>query len=238
MSSLMPNFTDALNERLRKEAVRSARRSRRTQAGAAALVTVLAATGVLLSTTGFWTTGQTSLARAAEPLTALAPTVSGEVRLRDVAATLGDGAVLERGWSVPALKGSVFLAHNNARWCLSVPDPATSQPDVERGQSCKSTAAYRDRGLSLTIGNRFVAVLPDGIPDPTVTKPMGAPTSLTRIDRGLVLSPPLQEGSVIERVTAAGKTVTDRFDPPDVRVWNCPDGSFKVADRSGPNPCP
>jgi hypothetical protein len=69
--------------------------------------------------------------------------------------THGDIENLVRAWSVPALKGHVYLERRGDDWCLSAPDPLSPLPDIERGMGCDAG----DYGASLTIGRNYAAVI-------------------------------------------------------------------------------
>jgi hypothetical protein len=83
--------------------------------------------------------------------------------LRDtdaVRADLASGGELARAWNVPSLKGHVHLIRTPDRWCLSAPDPATDQPEIERGKTCTDAATFAERGIQLGIGSTAVSVGP------------------------------------------------------------------------------
>jgi hypothetical protein len=75
-------------------------------------------------------------------------------------ALLGPGHTVVRAWSVPEYKGHVILSRKGDEWCLSAPDPATNQPDIERGVGCVPDARFQSKGVELTIGGNRVAVAP------------------------------------------------------------------------------
>ena len=71
---------------------------------------------------------------------------------------LGPGATIVRAWSVPEYKGHVILSRRGTDWCLSVPDPVSEQPDIERGSTCAPDARFRSRGIELNIGGNDVEI--------------------------------------------------------------------------------
>ena len=73
---------------------------------------------------------------------------------------LGPGAEIVRAWSVPEYKGHVILSRSGTDWCLSVPDPVSDQPDIERGSSSTPDARFQSRGIELGIGGNRVEVAP------------------------------------------------------------------------------
>jgi hypothetical protein len=71
---------------------------------------------------------------------------------------LGPGATVMRAWSVPEFKGHVILARSGTDWCLSMPDPVSTQPDIERGSTCQPDARFRSRGIKIGMGGNDVEV--------------------------------------------------------------------------------
>jgi hypothetical protein len=62
----------------------------------------------------------------------------------------GASGRLERAWSTPWLQGpraQVFLLRKASDWCLSLPDPAPSQPG-DRGVGCSLDSEFRRFGIS------------------------------------------------------------------------------------------
>ena len=76
-------------------------------------------------------------------------------------------AELVRAWSVPELKGDVYLTTTDGKWCLSVPDPLTDLPQMERGSTCGEP----ERTISLRLGGYVVAVVVDPARTPEVRYP-------------------------------------------------------------------
>jgi len=71
---------------------------------------------------------------------------------------LGPDATIVRAWSVPEYRGHVILSRSGTDWCLSVPDPASPQPDIDRGSTCQPDARFRSRGIELNVGGNDVEV--------------------------------------------------------------------------------
>jgi hypothetical protein len=93
--------------------------------------------------------------------------------LRDTRAVRDDiasGGELVRAWKVPALRGDVHLIRKPDGWCISVPDPLTDQPNLERGKTCTDSAAFQQRGLWIGIGSTSVTVGPAADAPLVVTK--------------------------------------------------------------------
>jgi hypothetical protein len=73
---------------------------------------------------------------------------------------LRPGDEIVRAWLVPEYKGHVILSRRGTDWCLSAPDPATDQPDIERGSTCVPDARFQSRGIALGIGGNEMVVAP------------------------------------------------------------------------------
>lgn len=71
---------------------------------------------------------------------------------------LASGGELARAWEVPALEGHVHLIRMPDGWCISVPDPLTDQPEIERGKTCADSTAFAARGIWIAIGSASVSV--------------------------------------------------------------------------------
>jgi hypothetical protein len=73
---------------------------------------------------------------------------------------LGPDHTIVRAWSVPEYKGHVILSRKGDEWCLSAPDPAADQPDIERGSTCAPDARFQSKGIWLGIGENTMEVAP------------------------------------------------------------------------------
>ncbi len=107
---------------------------------------------------------------------------------------LGEGAQIVQAWSVPKLKGHVILSRRGTDWCLSAPDPATNEPDIERGSTCGATEA-----IELGIGSTNVIYVPDTIKAPELTG-----------DDGKVVTLQPREGLVVLLSRPRGSMLTTR----------------------------
>ncbi len=93
--------------------------------------------------------------------------------IRDTQAVRDDtasGGELVRAWKVPALRGDVHLIKKPDGWCISVPDPLTDQPNLERGKTCTDAATFKQRGIWIGIGSTSVTVGPAADAPLVVTK--------------------------------------------------------------------
>jgi hypothetical protein len=73
-----------------------------------------------------------------------------------LAKLLGPGQTIVRAWSVPEYQGHVILSRKGDEWCLSAPDTATDQPDIERGMGCVPDARFQSNGVEVDIGGNKV----------------------------------------------------------------------------------
>jgi len=83
------------------------------------------------------------------------------------------GHTIVRAWNVPEYRGHVILSRKGDEWCLSAPDPATDQPDVERGVTCVPPARFQSKGIELGIGENRVEVAPTHAGTAQATGPDG-----------------------------------------------------------------
>ena len=143
--------------------------------------------------------------RVARPRAIAPETIAADPDLRD---TISRPEEVVRAWSVPALKGHVYLAQSGADWCLSAPDPASPMPDIERGMGCNPG----EYGASVTIGSNFVAVLlDDTVKHPLLRLRSGKRRVLTPDKDGLVALVNVPNGASITLYDKQGKGRTDRF---------------------------
>jgi hypothetical protein len=123
---------------------------------------------------------------------------------------IGGSPEIVRAWYVRRLKGHVILSRRQAVppppgtepeplgherlttgrvWCLSAPDPATDEPDIERGSTCGASQA-----IELGIGSTQVVHVPDDAEAPQLTLPDGTEQTL-QPTQGLVVILSRPDGS-------------------------------------------
>ena len=117
-----------------------------------------------------------------------------------LAELVGPTNEIVRAWAVPALEGHVLLTRRDSMWCISAPDRLTDQPDIERGVTCDPTATT---GISLRLGEDFVAVVLDDQAKPVLQLPDGSERMLEPVEGGLVLLRRAPSGSTIKLGAAA-----------------------------------
>jgi hypothetical protein len=124
------------------------------------------------------------------------------------------GAMLQSGHrlktqsarQIPAFGGTAYLLGAPGVWCLTAPDPAASQPDVEVGMTCVPAREFARIGIALTLGPHYVAALPQGVPDPVLHHADGTATALKPDEHGLVVVETLKAGETVIRADNAGHT--------------------------------
>ena len=151
----------------------------------------------------------------------------------------GASGRLERAWKTPGMHGHVFLLRKGTDWCLSVADPFGDSPG-DRGVACSSDATFSSRlGVSVTVGNTYAAVIPDGGRAPTFRRPDGTKNTLAVADGGLIAIADVADGSAITLHAADGADRVNRIRVGLRLEYECSDGRvFKLTARvPGFDPC-
>jgi hypothetical protein len=125
----------------------------------------------------------------------------------------GPDAVLARAWSVPVLGGNVYLVRAGETSCLSVPDPATAEPDLERAEACGVSAF----GTSLSVGGSYVAIVAPHAADPVLKEP-GAGERRLVPTAGLVAVDDAPDGSTVTLFDGDGHSRTEGIGAPSTVV--------------------
>lgn len=209
----MPDFTAALEQRLRETAQqqalphssKQARGSRRWRIAlpAATAIGLTAAALVVLASNGTSTSAAYGKPRIllAEPVSA--PQVVAQLQEgMSVKLALGAEATLQEARSVPAFGGTAYVVTGDAGWCLAAPDPA--MPDVASANparsgvvTCARTADVYRYGLYLGVGNNFIVALPDNAKPPTLRSPRGQARPLEPDEHGVVIGENVESGSTL-----------------------------------------
>lgn len=218
---LMPDFTAALEQRLREAAEphplpvspKQPRGRRQWRIAMPAAATALTAVALLVMTNG----GDSSSIAYGKPRILLADPVSAPQVLAQlqqgmsVNLTLGPGAKLEEVRTVSAFGGTAYIATGDAGWCLAAPDPA--MPDVANANparsgvvTCARTADIYRYGLYLGVGNNFIVALPDNAKFPTLRGSDGQARELEPDDRGVVIGENVPSGSTLTVYGPDGST--------------------------------
>lgn len=118
---------------------------------------------------------------------------------------LGPGSErITKGHRFATRGGDAYLYGNAAGWCLTIPDPLSSRPEVERGVSCVSMRDFERFGIAGALSNEregtYVAAIPQGVRPPELTVGNGRPRALVPSDIGVVV------------VDAEGRSTVTRFD--------------------------
>jgi hypothetical protein len=129
-------------------------------------------------------------------------------------------------WSVAELEGEVLLVDDGGVRCLSVPDPLSHLPQIERGSTC----AASDRWISLGMGETWVGVVDPGTRAPVLRQPDGSRTDLDG-SSGLAVVQQVS-GSRVTLFDTRGKGRGDsgRSEP---IPWSCDDGRRFQFDARG-----
>lgn len=126
------------------------------------------------------------------------------------------------GYVVPNAEGA---------WCISVPDLATANPDIERGTTCApSTRDLKRFGLSVAVGSVVAAAIPAGAPAP-VRSYGGSRREVPVDERGIAVVTDLRpsERFIVQGQDGGHRTHTAPRDIAKQRFM-CPDGT--VVQRS------
>jgi hypothetical protein len=115
---------------------------------------------------------------------------------------------------IPAFGGTAYLLSGKDAWCLSAPDPAAGEPDIERGVTCTRTSEFLKLGISLLVGNHYIAAIPQGVDDPTLRHADGSTETLHPDEQGVVVVDPLSAGDTVSLHGTDGHTRIDRAHEP------------------------
>jgi hypothetical protein len=142
----------------------------------------------------------------------LVSTVGRDRANKDFGPMLQSGRRLETqsARQIPAFGGTAYLLGAPGVWCLTAPDPAARQPDVEVGMTCVPAREFARIGIALTLGPHYVAALPQGVPDPVLHRADGTATTLKPDGHGLVVVETLNAGETVIRADNEGRTIVTR----------------------------
>jgi hypothetical protein len=234
--TVMPDFVDALERRLRQEASAGvpARRPRRARARARPRITValavvsglaLVALVVAIATSSPPRDGGRGRAdrrppAATTPLILRTATIDADQVLDEVQhgmtvrLVLGPGARLTAARPVRAFGGTAYVLTGDQGWCLTAPDDAidpTGDPARSGGVTCQKRATVYRIGIPLIVGRNAIAAIPQGVPAPTLTTPDGVIHRLTPSAQGVVLVEHGRSHSVLTLYARDGTSNTLHF---------------------------
>jgi len=213
MTKLMPDFTDALEQHLRrgapvsptgKHAAAPRRRAPRPRLAPLALGCAVL-TGTLLTVSAARDDGaKPAYGRPAILKTPVAPN-SVEVLERlnsgSVARAFPGGTIrLTEVRSFSAFGGTAYFATGPVAWCLRIPDPDIAQPaDPARtgGMTCVPTERAYTYGIWGAIGSNVIAAIPENATPPTLTAPDGTTRTLKPSAQGVVTAS-AEPGSILK----------------------------------------
>lgn len=129
-----------------------------------------------------------------------------------------DSARITRGHRISTPAGPAFLYGDERGRCLTAPDPASSRPEVERGVTCTAGADFRRVGIAGWLEGRgrasYIAVVPQGVRNPTVSYSGGPPQELVPSDIGVVVVR-TTEPAVVTRYDVDGRARRDELAQPE-----------------------
>lgn len=181
---VMPDFLAALEAELRVRAVAAAapepERPRRRRRSLAALAAGLAALAILAAVLFTASVGPETAAYG-KPAILREPATSVPVALKgglDLKVAAGPDTDLTRARAIQAFGTVSYLLSGDGAWCLSVPDPGAASPTVDRVVNCARTKDFYNVGVHTVAPGCYLAVLPRGVRDPTVTHADGTTETL------------------------------------------------------------
>jgi hypothetical protein len=121
----------------------------------------------------------------------------------------GPNSALTQARPVTAFGGTAYLLSGENAWCLSAPDPDARRPDAERSVSCTHTKEFLRIGISLVLGNHYIAAIPAGVKNPTLTRADGSNQDLRPDRQGVVVVDALAAGDKVTLHGTDGQTRTD-----------------------------
>ncbi len=121
---------------------------------------------------------------------------------------LGPDARLDDARPIAALDGDGYLLSGEDAWCLSVPDRAKQGGARQPAVFCTRTAEFMRIGLRAIVRRRYVAVVPRGVPNPSVTNRAGQSRALQPDSQGVVVAD-LAAGDTVTRYGTDGGTRVD-----------------------------
>lgn len=209
----LPDFLRGLEDRLRAAAVPAVPRrtlGRRWRRPVLAVPVASAAAIALAVIVGPF--GGSTVPAYGKPAILQTPATAIPAPLRGGLAheiAIGSGAALDEARAIPAFGDVAYLLSGGDAWCLSAPDPAANRQDVERGASCTHTDEFLRIGVALIVGDHYLAAVPRGVPDPTLTGADGRRETLSPNEQGVVAAT-LAAGDEVTRYDVDGARRTDR----------------------------
>jgi hypothetical protein len=212
--NLMPDFVDALEQRLRHHANEesSPSPSRRPRPRIALVLAAAGSVAAVALIVGLTTSSRPEDRRAdskpvdGRPLilkTAAvdAQNVIDEVQSGNLARlVLGADVRLTDARPVPAFGGISYVITGDKGWCLVAPDDAIdlkADPARRGGLTCQTRAVIDRFGIALIVGHNAIAAVPQGVPAPTLTAADGTIRHLKPSDQGIVTVEDGPSGSVL-----------------------------------------
>ena len=208
----MPDFTDALEGRLRvaaavlrgagEPAQRARPRIRRLFMRVAVPVLICAVLVVAVFAVVASDEDQTPTAYGRPLILREAATDAPEVIAQlqsglSVRMTLGMDARLTTARAIEAFGSKAYVVTGPSGWCLAAPDPKLSGDALRTGGvTCARSAVVYRYGIALGVGGNVIAALPANATPPTLISPDGRAETLHPSDLGVVTAQQVENGSV------------------------------------------
>lgn len=142
------------------------------------------------------------------------------------------GAQTSKARAFPIGEHTGYVVPNAlGNWCISVPDLATADPDVERGTSCTSAPDFERYGLSVRVGRVAAAAVPPGAPSPQRIGRFPARPVAVNADDIAVVTDLAADQSLALRFKPGVSRNDGRSVPPKTTQGVCTDG--RRVDRPG-----
>ncbi|HEU4976505.1 MAG TPA: hypothetical protein VFT50_15540 [Baekduia sp.] len=204
---VMPDYLRVLELELRRQALVSSRVSRRRlRWRRPALIPVIAGliiTAVLLNA-GSMGSGMRAYAYARILDTPAVPLPGYLARGFALVPGGAPQGRLDEARPISAVVGATVLT-GDAIWCLSVPDAAAV---AGPGFSCVQSSEFFRFGISIAVGHQYVAVLPTGVRNPTLTR-NGVTVTLRPDRQGVIAVNDFHHGDTITLYSVDGKARPD-----------------------------
>ncbi|CAB4901109.1 unannotated protein [freshwater metagenome] len=123
-----------------------------------------------------------------------------------------DSGRITKGHRISTAAGPAFLYGDERGRCLTAPVPGVPRPEVNRGVTCVRGASFRRSGIAGWIGDEdratYIAAVPQGVRNPTVSYSGGPPRELVPSDIGVIVVR-TTEPAVVTRYDVDGRATRD-----------------------------
>lgn len=212
LENLMPKFRSQLEDRLVKEATLAERKRRgRRRIPIVAGASVALAAAILLVLTFSNRNSNTAFGHLSildSPTVDVTHQINAGLSMRRV---LGPDARLDRAHEIAFFGLKAYLVEGGHGWCLVAPDAGAHDPDRERGVTCTTAAELQKFGISLRVGSRYVAAVPDDVKRPVLHRRDGRVVRLQPDRLGVVKIGEVRSGDTVTLFSKSGAKRQDRL---------------------------